>query len=104
MISDPVSNPYAGVRTLTASSRKKAETTTRRNASVTELVAAMQPLIRTVEQLASQTKRMALRQLTRIVAARRRRRLQEAEFRRSLDQYRRSVGLPVYPDDDPILF
>jgi hypothetical protein len=39
-----------------------------------------------------------------VADARRRRRLLETEFLRSLNQYRRSVGLPMLPDDDPILF
>jgi hypothetical protein len=64
----------------------------------------MRTMIEAVERLASKTKCMALRLLRSIVKARRRRLRQENEFRRSLDQYRRSVGLPVFPDDDPILF
>jgi hypothetical protein len=103
-IFDPPSNSYAVVRMLTASSRERAETTTRGKASVTELISFMPPIIRTAGRLASRIKCTALQLLNRIVAARRRRRLHEIEFRRSLDHYRRSVGLPVYPDDDPILF
>ena len=71
---------------------------------MTELVPVMLSIIGTVGRLASRTKCLALRLSRGIVAARQRRRLQEIEFRRSLDQYRRSVGLPVFPDDDPILF
>ena len=53
---------------------------------MTDLVSVMPPIIRTVARLVSRTKRLALQLLNGIVAARRRRRLQEIEFRRSLDE------------------
>jgi hypothetical protein len=66
--------------------------------------AAVPSFVCAVGRLTSKAKRMVLQLLNTIVEARSRRVRQELEFRRSLDQYCGSVGLPVLHDDDPILF
>jgi hypothetical protein len=64
----------------------------------------MRSFVRSIERHARRIKRRVAGILRQLADARQRRRLQEIEFHRSLNRYRRSIGLPTLRDDDPIQF